>query len=270
MIQHVAVVSESDGLEFGELAETVAAIQKQVLRDFGPLWDVQATVDAFARLEDVPEGYWRAIVADELDERTLGFHRDRAHQPYAMILFREDWPRIASHEILEMLADPSGDRVVAGDSPDPDQGRVEFLMEVCDPCSDSTYAVNGIALSDFCTQHYYEPIAAPGVRYSFTGSLPGPYAVLPGGYLSWRLPGTNQWFRAIRSARGVRIDPAPGPVTGASLRESIDRHARAAAPSRKKRRPSRREAATLKRRHDSRIARAAQLREDIAALSRGT
>jgi hypothetical protein len=268
VLQHVALVSESDGVEPGELAEVAAAVQKQVLRDFGPLWQAQATVDAFPRLEDVPEGYWRVVVADGLSEFSIGFHRARDGQPFAMVLFREDWHRIASHEVLEMLADPSGDWLVAGDSPDPRQGRVEFLVEVCDPCALVTYKVNGLELSDFITPDYHSPVRAAGARYSFTGSVPGPREILPGGYLGWRLPGTNQWFKASRLNGQVHIDPAPGPPTGACLREAMDRHVRAEAP--KKGRRPRRDTPALRRLRAAPGARAARFREELAALYHGS
>ena len=58
-------------------------------------------------------------------------------------------------------------------------------MEVSDPCeaSEFAYSVNGILVSDFYTPKYFDPVAAPGVRYSFTGSLTGPLQMLRGGYL---------------------------------------------------------------------------------------
>jgi hypothetical protein len=50
-----------------------------------------------------------------------------------------------------MLADPFGDRLIAGQSPKEDQGRVEFLVEVCDPPEDqaASYRVNNVLVSDF-------------------------------------------------------------------------------------------------------------------------
>lgn len=229
MIQQVALVSDTALLSLADLASVAAAIQKQVLRDFAPIWNIQASVSAFARLDDVPVGYWRVIVADDIDGLRIGFHRTQQGDPYAMVLFREDWATTASHEILEMLVDPSGDRVVAGDSPDPNQGRVEFLLEVCDPCADPDqgYDVNGIRLCDFCTPNYFDPVASTGVRYSFTGRIGGPREINVGGYLSWRLPGTDQWFVASRNG-GLQIDQSPAPVTGGSLREYVDRYTRTA------------------------------------------
>jgi hypothetical protein len=133
-----------------------------------------------------------------------------------------------SHEALEMVADSWGNRLVPGGSPKPGQGIVEFLVEVCDPVGDPahSYTINGYPVSDFYTPEFFDPVASESVRYSFTGQLARPRGLLPGGYLSWRDPGTRvwwqwQWDRATgpRFARlGVMTD------AGLPLREQIDAH----------------------------------------------
>jgi hypothetical protein len=52
-----------------------------------------------------------------------------------------------------MLVDLSGNRTVAGESPVAGQGRVEFLVEACDPSQDDqfAYTVNDVLVSDFYT-----------------------------------------------------------------------------------------------------------------------
>src|SRR5207244_12011882 len=55
-------------------------------------------------------------------------------QPYALVLYTQSWSLTASHETLEMLADPWGSRLVGGSSIQAGQGRVRYLIEVCDPC----------------------------------------------------------------------------------------------------------------------------------------
>jgi hypothetical protein len=79
------------------------------------------------------------------------------------------------------------------------QGRASFLVEVCDPseASDYAYSVNGVLVSDFYTPNYFDPVKAPGVRYSFTGALTEPRQVLPGGYLSWQDTATGHWWQEI-------------------------------------------------------------------------
>ena len=87
-----------------------------------------------------------------------------------------------------MLADPFGDRMVPGPHPKEGAGRVSYLVEVCDPpeSHECSYTVNDVMVSDFITPAYYDPVKATGVRYSFTGAIPGPREVLEGGYISWR------------------------------------------------------------------------------------
>lgn len=197
LIRQLALVSETDTIVIDEVARISAALQKQAMRDFSPIWELHATVDPFARLEDVPIGYWPMIIRDDIGFDAAGIHLDEDGQPFALITAGNAWSLTASHECLEMLADPFGDRLVAGDSPKPDQGRVEFLVEVCDPseAADFAYTVNGILVSDFYTPAYFDPVVASGVRYSFTGAIAEPRDVLPGGYLSWHEPVSDEWWQ---------------------------------------------------------------------------
>lgn len=197
LVRQLALVTESRSISFSELTSVSAALQKQATRDFSPIWTVEATVDAFDKLEDIPLGYWPMIVKDNIGFDAAGIHLDKDNQPFALITSGENWALTASHEMLEMLADPFGNRLVAGDSPKPDQGRVEFLVETCDPseAEEFGYTVNGILLSDFYTPSYFDPVRADGVRYSFTGAITEPREVLRGGYLSWKDSVTDDWWQ---------------------------------------------------------------------------
>ncbi len=193
-----------------------------------PIWEVDATIDGFTSLDRVPPGYWVILVRDNLPMKGIVGHpprregaavRPRPHSP--------SWSLAASHEVLEMLADPFGSRLVPGGSPKPGQGLVEMLVEVCDPVGspDLAYTVNGVLVSDFITPNYHDPTAVPGVRYSFSGAIQRPRDIAPGGYLSWRDPTTEEWWtwswigspRARVHPDSVSSDRRPGP-----LRESVD------------------------------------------------
>jgi hypothetical protein len=84
-----------------------------------------------------------------------------------------------------MLADPYGNRLVAAVHPGNRARRVNYLLEVCDPCLATYYTVNGLPVSDFYTPRYFDPVHIESVRYSFTGAIKEPLEILPGGYLSW-------------------------------------------------------------------------------------
>jgi hypothetical protein len=202
LIRQLALVSESDQISKSDVMSVAAALQKQASRDLAPIWDTSATVDAFDKLEDVPLGYWPMIVRDDIGiPGAGGIHEDEDGQPFALITAGDldTWSLTASHEACEMLVDPFGNRVIAGDSPKDDQGRVMFLVEVGDPAeaADFAYSVNGILVSDFYTPNYFDPVAAPGVRYSFTGAITEPRQVLRGGYLSWKDPVSDHWWQEI-------------------------------------------------------------------------
>ena len=117
ILRQVALVSEVAAVSASDLTRASAALQKQAVRDFAPIWDVQATVDAFATLEDVPLGYWPVIIEQDIGFDAAGIHLDKDGQPFALVNISDGWQLTASHEVLEMLADPFGNRLVAGDSP---------------------------------------------------------------------------------------------------------------------------------------------------------
>jgi hypothetical protein len=198
---HLALVVEAPQVPGRAVAEIAAAIQRQLVRDVAPIWEVNATIDAFASLEHVPPGYWPILVGDNFPGvESVGIHLDRNGQPFALVEASPSWSLTASHEAIEMVIDPWGSRTVPGGSPMAGQGLVDILVEVCDPSGGAqwAYTVNGYLVSDFCTPNYYDPVGAPGVRYSFTGALTGPRQVVRGGYLSWRDPETGEWWQCDR------------------------------------------------------------------------
>jgi hypothetical protein len=223
LLQHIALLSTVPSINASELALVGAALQKQVSRDLSPLWDIIATVDVFPTFEDVPLGYWPLIVVDDAPEP--GLHKDFNHQPIAYVINGSTWSLAASHELIEMLIEPTGDRTVAGDAPVDGGGRVEFLVEACDPCQDVAFAytVNGVLVSDFCTKVYFDPVAAPSIRYSFRGAITKPHEVLEGGYLTWREPASQHWIQ-LRNAGGNLATHDLGPMAAGplALRTMID------------------------------------------------
>lgn len=232
LLRQVALVSESKKVSLEELTMVSAALQRQAARDLDPIWEISATVDAFASLEDVQAGYWPMIVLDDIGlDNASGVHQDEDGQPFALITSSDDnevWSLTASHELLEMLVDPFGDRLVAGDSPHPEQGRVLFLVEVCDP-SEATefgYSVNGVLVSDFYTPSYFDPVVSGGVRYSYTSAVREPRQVLPGGYLSWKNPETGEWWQEtwFSGPQSKFRNLGPLSVANGSIRSQIDRH----------------------------------------------
>ena len=220
LMDHIALVSLTGEISTRNLLQAAAAVQKQVTRDFTPIWGVRATLDTFVDLESVPSDYYPVVVFDDPDElvgqleRAVGaeytarlvddFERDRmtgmhlnafTRQPFALVNLSDAWSVTISHEVLEMIADPYGNRLVAAAHPLDYRQRVKYLVEVCDPCQTIWYPVNGVPVSDFYTPRYFEPVAIEGGRYSFTGEIRRPLEVLDGGYLTWIDPADSGLYQ---------------------------------------------------------------------------
>ena len=284
LTRHVALVSEESRITMRELSGVAAALQKQATRDLGPIWQVEATVTSFEQLDDLPLDYWPIIVKDDIgDPNAAGYHEDENGQPFSLVEYSRGWTLTASHEVLEMLVDPFGRRLVAGESPIKSQGRVRFLVEVCDPSEAEQYSyhVNGVRVSDFYTTHFFDPKKNSGVRYSFTEAITAPKQVLPGGYLSWYDSEKRQWWQ--RTWFGDK--PADDLLSdfkakNGNLRQALDRYTEAARarvtgrpPPLAKAADGTRAATMAHRAHDATDAllsfpnRAKSLRETIAAVT---
>jgi hypothetical protein len=203
LIKQVAVVSLSPQVPPATVMRVSGALQKQATRDLAPIWEVSATVDAFDSLGQVPVGSWPIIIGGNVPPGAGGFHTDKNGQPLAIVRASSDINvlcQTCSHEMIEMLVDPFGSRFVPGDSPMPNQGRVNFLVEACDPseAAEFGYTINNLLVSDFYTPHFFDPVQSAGVRYSFTGAITEPRQVLQGGYLSWQDPISKHFFQERR------------------------------------------------------------------------
>jgi len=229
ILQHIALVSTSKKITADRLSTVGAALQKQATRDLGPIWGVKATVDVFQTIKSIPVGYWPIIIKDKIDDpEAAGYHTDKHGQPFSLVSYSEDWSITCSHEMLEMLVDPFGNRLFTSDSIKPGQGRAQYLVEVCDPSEDDKfgYTINGERVSDFYTPEYFDPVATKSGRYSYTGFITKPKQILKNGYLSWHLPEKKEWWQASMFGKKLtfeNITPDMEKVRGATIRSKMDR-----------------------------------------------
>lgn len=226
LTDHVALVSLTSEVSNRSLMQAAAAVQKQITRDFTPYWGIRATVDAFEDLASVPSDYHPVVLFGDADElrgqvevaiggeyaerliddfergRLSGLHLNAfTRQPFALVSAEGVWSVTLSHEVLELIADPYGNRLVAARHPQLAGERVKYLLEVCDPCQATWYPVNGVPVSDFYTPRYFDPVGVDTGRYSFTGALEYPLQILDGGYLSWIDPTDSGLYQLVAGDR---------------------------------------------------------------------
>jgi hypothetical protein len=225
LTDHVAIISLTREIPMRSILQATAAVQKQITRDFTPFWGLTATVDAFEDLDSVPSDYHHVVLFTDPDELTAeleprigdryaselidDFERDQlsglhlntfTRQPFALVQASDSWSVSLSHEIIEMIIDPFGNRLIAAAHPfDPDV-RVKYLLEICDPCQAMWYPVNGVPVSDFYTPRYLDPVGVDSSRYSFTGAIERPQQILDEGYVSWIDPADSGLYQLAAGA----------------------------------------------------------------------
>lgn len=232
---HVGLIDTTKhGIDPNLVQTVAAALNVQVNRDLTQFWPLHASVQFLPRGTKVPVGVWPVQLVDHLPPGEGGFHLDKHNQPYAKVIASaksDEWTIDASHETIEMLVDPYGNRLqtahaitITSDGVKDAPGEFEYLVEACDPCEADTFAypIHGVAVSDFITPHYYDTIVTPGTRYSFTGAIKAPRHLLKGGYISFINP------QAEEVQQILYVDPTKppqlrnlGPAGGASLRRWV-------------------------------------------------
>lgn len=229
----IGLMDKTGELDADLVQSVAAALNVQVTRDLPQFWDIQATV-LYLPKRHVPSGVWPVFLVKTLPPGEGGFHLDKHNQPYAEVIASPEadgWTVAASHETVEMLVDPFGNRLqssrsieIAGGAIQDGPGEFAYLVEACDPSEADNYAysIQGVVVSDFLTPHFYDPVVATGTRYSFTGALKAPRQILPGGYISW----INQESQECQQLQYIDPNQPPkivdlGPATGKSLREWV-------------------------------------------------
>lgn len=236
---HIALVDETGKLHPTELSQAAGALNEQIAHDFEPLWHVRASVGVYGA-GALPPHTWAIRVRDKLDEPgALGYHTDEQNQPVSYVELTEDWSVTVSHELLEMLADPWGNRMHSARLPqglEPDaakfglahpSSRVHYLLEVCDPCEARSYEVGGVAVSDFLTQYWYRTNPPDRVAYSHAGICAQPRQVADGGYVSFAND-KGEWYQVFNQGGKLRIQDLGKFDREAfgSIRAFTDHHAR--------------------------------------------
>jgi hypothetical protein len=176
-----------------EIQQLAAALQIQLTQHFGPAWNISGTVAAFPDLTAVPGDYWPIIISDQIsDPNAGGYHTDDGHKPYAIVDYAaqvDTWTTTASHEMLEMVADPWGNKVTDGAPIDPDKPdhTVQFLVEICDPVelNADAYMINLVVVSNFVYPSFYGPDGT-GAPFDHGNKISAPRIPANGGSVAWQ------------------------------------------------------------------------------------
>jgi hypothetical protein len=130
-----------------EVLDVIEAVQRQVLEDFSPVWDVNCSLEYFSDVNSIPEPYWLLLLFKNSDqEEALGYHTlDNNGEPIMKIFVETSesygipWSVTFSHEVLETLIDPYAASCVFIQDPNDVTKGIILSLEICDPVQDVKY-----------------------------------------------------------------------------------------------------------------------------------
>ena len=211
----VSVINASTVLSDNDVQAAVGPLQTQVSRDFAPAWQVDATLTYVPQSSTPAAGSWWLVILDNSDQAgALGYH-DLTNQglPLGKVFggsdmqYGQQWTVTASHELLEMLADPDINLTIFVQS-DPQTG-VLYAHEVCDACEGDQFAyqIDSTLVSDFVYPSWFESFWTPGsVQFDFGKQVQGPFQLLAGGYIGvFNVTAGTGWQQLTADRSGFNI-----------------------------------------------------------------
>lgn len=224
-LEQVLIVNRSTVLTDARLQNVMPAYQAFVTKDLGPIWNVAAELVFVGKGDAIPDGGWPLLHEDTTDQPGAGgYHLDDKGRVFGRVFVRdamqagEAWTIDGSHELAEMLVDPTAgtdDKVLV--ELRGQWARYQCLPEVCDACEGDMFGYHRpgadgtpVPLSDFVLPEYFYMHPANGVAYDFRGHLfsPAP-SLLPDGYLGLRDRMTGEWSQVSNFRLGERRSRRP-------------------------------------------------------------
>jgi hypothetical protein len=159
------------------------------------------------------------VILDNSDQAgALGYHDvTKGGSPLGKVFaktdlqYKEKWSVTASHELLEMLADPNINLTVFEQATT--GGRL-YAYEVCDACEADafSYSVGGVSVSDFVYPSWFESFRDPkSTQFDFRKKISKPFELLKGGYIGiYDVTAGTGWQQLTAQKNNFRARPPVG------------------------------------------------------------
>jgi hypothetical protein len=209
---NISVINASTVLSDADVQKVVPALQTQVHRDFAPAWGIDAELNFVPHgKRPAPNTWWLAVLDNSDQAGALGYHDiTRQGLPLGKVFAKSDmqfglqWSVTASHELLEMLADPDIN-LTAFVQKDMQHGRL-FAYEVCDAveADELGYQIDGVLVSDFVFPSWFESFRkSNGTQFDYCKLVKESFQLLKGGYIGvYDVNGGGGWVQ-------LTADPSP-------------------------------------------------------------
>jgi hypothetical protein len=168
------------GFDIHKLANV---LWRQVRWHVGPVWGVGCNMTVE---KDFKPNQWAIVFLDDADvSGALGYHDlTPTGMPVSKCFVKTvknagaDLTVTASHELLEMLLDPAINLIASHSSGD------FYAYELCDPCEEEKYLIDGMPVSDFVYPSWFEEFHQPNsTQFDYMNKISHPFQILTGGYM---------------------------------------------------------------------------------------
>jgi len=195
----ISIINFSPQLSDQAVQDAIRAVNRQIAEDFVPIWGNGRTLRLHAPSVNIqdPNTLTEEPVRGEgviylVEESTLpgalGYHdlNSRAIPVgFVFVLDPQDWTTTLSHEVLELIADPTVNLFAPGPDPRNPANLVLHTYEVCDAVERISYEIDGIQVSDFLTPSYFTAGDELGTRNDFLGVGVSSFGVTRGSHIAF-------------------------------------------------------------------------------------
>jgi|ERR1700693_1336851 len=215
----IAVINASTALTDHQVESAVPDLQTQVHRDFASAWGVDADITFVPKGAKPAPGAWWIVILDSSDQAgALGYHDlTKEGLPLGKVFALSDiqngyqWTVTASHELLEMLADPDIN-LTAFVQTNATSG-VLYAYEVCDACEADAfgYRIGKTLVSDFVYPAWFESFRTKGsTQFDYGKHIQKPFDLLKGGYIGvFDVTSGTGWHQITAKGGALRYDMRP-------------------------------------------------------------
>ena len=206
-----AVIKFTPKLKDADVQDAVRVMNRQIMEDFMPIWGYGRTLKYIAagfepsddntlKEEKIPADSVVYLLDESTLEGALGYHDLNTRDVpvgFVFVLDPNDWTTTLSHEVLELILDPTVNILIPGPHPQDPQNIVLHAYEVCDAVERMSYKIDGIDVSNFLTNSYFTVGEQIGSRNDFLGVGVPSFGVTKGSHIAFFNLQTNDWEQVI-------------------------------------------------------------------------
>ncbi|HXX96588.1 MAG TPA: hypothetical protein VEL11_05670 [Candidatus Bathyarchaeia archaeon] len=201
----IAVVNLSHSVDTQTLTTWMQGVKQQADTDFVKVWGYSINYVVVDKNTTPPLADWYMTVADTIDApNAAGYHDvDKNGRPIIKIDAKDQPVSVTiSHEVVETISDENANTIVANCLDTINNKPCWMYQEAADAVEEDTYQVNGVAVSNFVTNNWFNQNASG--PYDFLKLCTMPFEIRKGGYMGvcYRNPDDpNAWTQIDKFSR---------------------------------------------------------------------